>query len=143
MKWIFVISLLLVLAIVISLSAVGANIISLPMTHDPFPAAVRTQLNALNAERREIERLAGKARTFGKESELTLEKQTYDELAADANAWLKTAQDGLDLNSVDTPYLTEQFEKRLRPNAEELIAKLKLKQPLKLAQNVDWNKCIS
>jgi hypothetical protein len=126
MKWILGI-LTGALLVIISFWAVGSNMVSLPTPHDPFPATIRKQLDTLNNHRREIEWLADTARMAGRGSQMPQEKQDYDELAEEANAWLKTAGAGLELNKVDSPWLTEQFEDQLLPKARKLSATLKSK----------------
>lgn len=131
MKWIVAVLLCLIVILGV-LGMIGSNVVALPKTHDPFPPAVRTQIDILNDERLDIERLAGKAKMFGKEADLSKERQEYDELALEADAWLKNAKDGLALHSVDAPFLSQKFEERLLPKAKDLAAKLKAKQPAEL-----------
>jgi hypothetical protein len=126
MKWIFGI-LTCALLIMICFWTVGSNMVRLPTPHDPLPPEIRKQLDTLNNHRREIEWLADTARMAGRASQLPQEKQDYDELAEEANAWLKTAGAGLELNRVDSPWLTEQFEDHLLPKARKLSATLKSK----------------
>jgi hypothetical protein len=140
-SWIFGI-LVSVFLILIVLWMIGSQVVNLPKTHDPFPLAVRTQIDTLNDARREIGRLAVKARMFGKEADLSQERQNYDELAAEADDWLKTARDGLELGTVDAPFLSKKFEEELSPKAKELAAKLKLKQPIELGA-ADFDHIIS
>jgi hypothetical protein len=123
MRWTFAI-LIFALLIIVGLGIVGSRVISLPRINDPFPSAVRTQLAILDDDRREIEWLLGKARMAGRGNELPEERQVYDELAPEANAWLKTAEQGLVANNIDTAFLTRQFEEGLKPKANAVLAKL-------------------
>jgi hypothetical protein len=125
-KWILLI-LACALGITTLIWMIGSHVIDLPRTYDPFPSPVRTQLETLNENRREIEWLVSSATMAGKGSELPEERQAYNELANDANAWLKTVGLGVELNRIDTIWLKEQFEERLMPKAKKLAATLKLK----------------
>ena len=126
MKWMFAL-LIFVLLIIAVLGFIGAKVIPLPKTNDPFPAAIQTQLDALDDKRFEIEWLAAKVRMAGKANELKEEREAYDELANDANAWLKAAEKGLEANRFDTAFLTEQFERNLMPKAKALDSKLQMR----------------
>lgn len=136
MKWIFAV-LACALFVVLGLAAVGFKMVSLPLPHDPFPALIRTPIETLDGERREIEWLVGNARMAGKGNALQKERQDYDELANDANAWLKMAAEGLESNKVDAPSLAGQFQGRLMPKAKALIATLTTKTRWMSAQRRD------
>jgi hypothetical protein len=123
MKWILAL-LVIVVVVIASLPIVGARIANSPRSHDPFPDALRAELRSLNDERREIEWLAANARLVGQATKLPQEKQDYDELANEANAWLSAAAQGLKLDQIDTVGLTKQFQERLMPKAKELTATL-------------------
>ncbi len=126
LKWIFGI-LVCVVIILMVVSMYGPQLAILLRTHDPFPAAVRTQLDTLDDQRRRVETLVQDLDMFA----LSQEEGDYNKLAADANAWLESARRGLELNSVDSVFLTQKFDESLMPKAKALIAKLELMLPRK------------
>lgn len=127
MKWIFITLGCALALTIVSLSLVGAGTINLPNTNDPLPLSIRAKLDSLNDKRREIEWLTDKARLAGKASELPQEQQAYDELAAEANAWLNAAGQGLRRGALDEPLLTKQFDDQVWPKVRKLAETLKLK----------------
>jgi hypothetical protein len=127
MKWFFAALASSLVILVAGLAIVGFRIVRVPKPHDPFPPEIRARLDSLNDTRHEIEWLAAKARIVGQGNKLPQEKQDYDELARDANAWLKSVGEGLAHNKVDTVFLTGQFEERVIPKAKQLTSTLESK----------------
>lgn len=131
-------TLLIILTFILIFMGLGFfGLIALPRINDPFPPALRAQLTVLNDERRELEWLVGKARMAGRGNELPQERQEYDALASDANAWLKTVAQGLETGEIDTASLGAQFDRNLQPRANAVLRMLKPKMSWMGAQRRD------
>lgn len=126
MKW--VLSLLaIVILVAATLGFIGSKVIALPKGKGPFPPAIQAQIDTLDDKRREIEWLVAKSRLTGEANQLRQERQDYEELANEANAWIKAAENGLEANNIDTALLTAQFEQDLMPKAKALNGRLQLR----------------
>lgn len=137
MKLFFAVLAFCLVILVAGLGAVGLKIIRMPRPHDPLPAQIRARLDALSDTRHDIVWLVAKARLVGEGHKLPQEKDDYDELASDANAWLASVEEGVARNDVNPSALAGQYDERVVPKAKHLLETLGEKMRWMAPQRLD------